>query len=658
MVVVLISVSMSMALAYAALSSQARGWQVRQNVQRQELARQAAESGAAIALHTMQSAAWSGVATPLSGTLNSDSQGTTSYSVTFLTIDGQTSPSAYPTGQGITTLSGSSAFHDSTTNGLSVSSAESAAQATRQALQVLLRVTGQWQSATDPLDLVTVSIEVGTELQPRVPGRTIIAPDIPEATDIFANNGSYDAIQTYALFASSGSSLNQSLRMRQGHCVDGPSWLTQGVSYTSTSNWSSTVRNELLQSIGSTYSQTTSGTTTFQYPHPIAGPITIVSSLTAAETTDLSRLNVPHSTASTTLTPPTVSFSDWTTYQLFQGGFTYSAHTLNGGTLDGDVLRPSASNPLGVFYRPGDLTIDDNVVIHGTLVCTGRVSFTGHNAIVASINWHDATGSPLATTSDLFPRAPAIVANEINLGSSLRASIDGAVVLTARMTGGNSSYDFLTDTDLSLSGTNATSAPIRPPYSEVSLPSNVDLSSVDDSGLHAIWLAEGNSGNWFPIIDKDSVKHRLTVLGEAKRSVPTSFRIARQRTRQFDLRGPLMASQLRLTTPSSWSLGATLWNNQHDLWLLTNQIEAANSLPLTPFVTWVASPANYNGWSNPWERAGLPLDPVVHIRPQTGIKFRDSLPLFRSYVPPANQITATNNPSGYRWRVLFWRDVL
>jgi hypothetical protein len=54
---------------------------------------------------------------------------------------------------------------------------------------------------------------------------------------------------------------------------------------------------------------------------------------------------------------------------------------------------------------------------------------------------------------------------------------------------------------------------------------------------------------------------------------------------------------------------------------------------------------------------GLPLEPVIHVRPQAGVKFRDSLPLFRSYVPPSNLITATNDPSGYRWRVLFWRDM-
>ena len=124
LVVVMIAISMSMALAYAALSSQARGVQVRQNVNRREMARQAAESGVSITLNKLQSATWSGVMTALSDTLSSDKQGTTSYKIEFLTIDGQTSPTAYPTGQGQTSLSGSAAFLNSTSNGLSSSSAD------------------------------------------------------------------------------------------------------------------------------------------------------------------------------------------------------------------------------------------------------------------------------------------------------------------------------------------------------------------------------------------------------------------------------------------------------------------------------------------------------------------------------------------------------
>lgn len=657
LVVVMIAISMSMVLTYAALSSQARGVQVRQNVNRQEMARQAAESGAAIALNQLQSPSWSGVATPLSGTLNSDKSGSTTYEVTFFTIDGQTSPSAYPAGQGKTSLSGSWEFFNANSAGLSTSSADMAASATRQAFQLLIRCTGKWQSATDALDFVAETIEVGVELQPRVPGRTILAPDIPEATDVLASNGSYDTIQNYALFASAGSGSNPSLTLQPGQRIDGPSWLTNGATLFNEPRWNSTVRDEFLQSIGTVYSQTSGSTTTLRHPHPFGGPITMVSNFSSSETSDLSKLNVPRLTASSSLMTPSISFSDWKTYQLYQGGFSYSAEILKSGTLDNVVLRPAPRNPLGVFVREGNLTIDDNVVVQGTLVCSGRIIFTGNNVICDSVNWRDSSGGPLVSTSDLFPRLPAIVANHIQLNSSTRASIEGAVLLTSTLSGADGSYDFVSGDDLNLVGTQATSVPIRQPYSRVQLPSNIDLSNVSGSGGHAIWLADGNSGNWFPIIEVDESNRRLTILGEANRPAPTSFRIARQRARHFDVRGPLMATRATFSSSNSWKLSSNLWSNQHSLWQLQTQIEANNGQPITPFVTWVANPANYTGWGNPWEQVGLPLEPVVHLRPQPGIRFRDSLPLFRSFVPPPNLVTATNDPSGYRWRVLFWRDL-
>lgn len=658
LVIVMIAISMSMALTYAALSSQARGVQVRQNVNRQELARQAAESGAAIALNQMQSPSWSGVSTPLSGTLSSDKTGSTTYTVTFLTIDGQTSPSAYPAGKGQSSLNGSTDFFNSTANGLSISSADAAATATRQAFQVLIRSTGKWQSASDALDFVTEAIEVGVELQPRVPGRTIVAPDIAEASDVLASNGSYDTIQNYAIFASSGSNSNPSLTLQPGQRIDGPSWLRRGVSIFNGPQWKAATRTEFLLSTGTVYSTTSGGTVSLLHPHPFGGEITTLNNLSAGETTDLAALKVSRLSATSTPTPPTITFANWKTYQLYQGGFSYNATTLTNSTLTNTVLRPSLLNPLGVFYYQGNLIIGSNTVVQGTLVCSGQIIVNGNNVNLASVNWRDSSGNTVVTSSNIFPRMPAIVAQNLVMSSTPRASIDGAVLLTSTFSGVDGDYDFLSGTDINLSGSQATSTPIRQPYSRVQLPVTTNLNGVLGDGTHAIWLAEGNSGNWFTIIDVDAASHQLTILGEATRSSPTTFRIRRQRVNNFDLRGPVMATRVTFSVSSSWKLSTSLWNNQHALWQLIAQIQANNGQPVTPFVTWVANPAIYNDWGTPWENVGLPLEPVIHVRPQPGVKFRDSPPLFRSYVPPANLITNTNNPSGYRWRVLFWRDVL
>ncbi len=656
LVVVMIAISMSMALTYAALSSQARGVQVRQNVNRLALARQAAESGAAIALNQLQLPSWSGVTIPLSGTLSSDKVGSTKYSVSFLTIDGQSSPSAYPAGQGQTSLSGSSDFFNSSANGLSISSADAAATATRQAFQVLIRSTGKWQSATDALDFVTESIEVGVELQPRAPGRTIIAPDISQATDLLTSNGSYDTIQNYALFASEGSTSNPSLTVQPGQRIDGPSWLKDGISLFNGPRWKAATRTDFLTSAGTVYSTTSGSTVSLLHPHPFGGAITMFSSFSSAEATDLAALKVSRVGATSTPTAPTITFANWKTYQLYQGGFSYNATTLANSTLTNTVLRPSLLNPLGVFYYQGNLTIGSNTIIQGTLVCTGQITVNGNNVNLASVNWRDSAGDTIVASSDLFPRMPAIVAQSLVMSSSPRASVDGAVLLTSTFTGADGDYDFMGGTNFNLSGAQATSTPIRQPYSQVQLPATTSLTGVFGDGTYAIWLAEGNSGNWFTIVDVDAPNHRLTILGEAIRTSPTTFRIRRQRVNCFDVRGPLMATRVSFSAPSSWKLSTGLWNSQYALWQLNAQIEANNGQPITPFVTWVADPGNYDGWGSPWELAGLPLEPVIHLRPQLGVKFRDSPPLFRSYVPPSNLITATNDPSGYRWRVLFWRD--
>ncbi len=589
--------------------------------------------------------------------LGSDPSGTTSYTIEFRTIDGETSPTAYPTGKGQTPLSGSSAFFNPSSNGLSSSSAGTAASAMRQAFQLLVRSTGKWASLTDPLDFVTETVEVGVELQPRVPGRQILAPDITEATDVLASNASFNQIQNYALFTSAGSSGQPSLTLEPGQCIDGPTWLTQGIKVFSGPKWNDSVRDEFLRSTGTLYSTSSGGNVSLLHPHPLGGPITNASSFTASELADLTKLNVPRVTAGTSLTTPSITFANWKTYRLYEGGFTYNAETLTNGTLDSSVLRPSLHNPLGVFYREGALTIDDNVVVQGTIVCSGKISFTGDNVLLESVNWRDSSGSEVVSNGKLFPRMPAIVAQSIALNSGTRASIEGAVLLTSSLAGADGSYDFVSGTDVNVSGSNATSAPIRQPYSEVQLPAGTNLSNASGR-THAIWLAEGNSGNWFPIIDVDATNRRLTILGEAIRPTATNFRIRRQRTRCFDVRGPLMASRATFTASGSWKLSNGLWNNQYNIWQLITQIQANNGQPITPFVTWVADPSTYNGWGGPWETAGLPLEPVVHIRPQTGVTFRDSLPLFKSYVPPAHLITATNDPSGYRWRVLFWREML
>ena len=654
--IVLISISLSLMLTYATLNSQTRNIQIRQNVNRQELAHQAAESGVAVALNQLQSASWAGVSTAITGTLSSDAFGTATYSVQFLTIDGQTSPSAYASTSGLTNMNWSNDVFDTTSSGLSTTSLATAMTATKQAFQLLIRSTGKWQSATISSDSVTDIIEVGVELQPRVPGRAVTPGEPASATDVKANSASYDTIQTYALFATTGSSSNPSLTIEPGHRIDGPCWLSRGVAVFNGPKWSTNPRNDFLQSTGTLYSSNSGSQTVLRHPHPFGGLLTTNTVLTTSEAADMTtKLNVPRQQATSVPTAPTVTFSNWQTYQLFQGGFTYNAETLTSSNLDTIVLRPTPKNPLGIFYRSGSLTIGHSVVVQGTLVCTSKVQFTGNNSVVSSINWRDSTGATLLSSSDLFPRLPAIVCQNLDFDASVIATVEGAVLSTGTVTNSPSDYDFVYTTDINLSGSQATSTPLRQPYSQVQLPSGTNLSNVLGGGQHAIWLADGNSGNWFSIVDVDNTNKRLTVLGEAKRSSPVSFQIRRQRYESIDLRGPVMTTRMKLVIGNAWQLGTSFWNSRYSLWQLLVSNQQTLGQPQTPFVTWVGDPASYPGWGAPHDTAGLPLEPTLHIRPLTGITYRESLPIFKSYVPPTN-VTSTADSSGYRWRILFWRN--
>lgn len=659
LVIVLIAISMSLALTYASLSSQSRGLQIQQNVDRKELARRAAESGAAIALAKIQSSSWSGVAAPLAGNLGSDATGTSSYSVTFLTIDGLASPAAYPTTSGLTSLGPSGGtITNIESPGLTLTNAATAATAIRKSFQLLIRSTGKWQSASSAADFVTVTVEAGTELQPRVIGRTILPGDTVAASDVFASNGQYDNIQQYALFATMGSSGNQSLRIEPGQRIDGASWINRGIRVFSGPGWSMTVRQHFLQDIGTQHTTADGTQTLLPYPHPFGGPVTHFNSLSTTESTNLTKLNVPHQQAAQMPTVPAVTFSAWKHYQLFQGGFTYDAEILSSGTLEDDVLRPTSRNPLGVFYREGNLSIKDDVVVQGTLVCTGSVYFQSNDVLLSSVNWRDESGGELVSGSSLFPRAPSLVATNVDFDKNIRVGIDGAVVVTNTMTGADGDFELLNVPALDVSGSQATARPIRQPFSEVQLPTTFDASSITNGGQYAVWLQDGISGQWLPIVSVDVGGHKLTVLGEVRHDQPVNFRIRPQRQRWSDIRGPLLVGRLQLSVPNAWNLGS-FWSSRYSLWQLANDLLQDAGLSPVTWKDYVASPANYPSWGSPYETVGLPLDPIFHLKPLPGVKYRDALPLFKSYVaPPATGIvspTVATDPSGYRWRVLTWQ---
>ncbi len=93
---------------------------------------------------------------------------------------------------------------------------------------------------------------------------------------------------------------------------------------------------------------------------------------------------------------PSPTNSDINLYQTYtSGSSTYSADPLPGnattltGTAGVTTLSSTSTNPAGIWYSAGNLTLYDNVTINGTLVVNGSLTVSG-----ANITINPTTGYP------------------------------------------------------------------------------------------------------------------------------------------------------------------------------------------------------------------------------------------------------------------------
>ena len=73
--------------------------------------------------------------------------------------------------------------------------------------------------------------------------------------------------------------------------------------------------------------------------------------------------------AEKTSIPPNANIRDYSTYTY--RGQTYSATALTGLLAPGTVLGPTPTNPAGIYRQGGQLEIQGNVIINGTLIVAG-----------------------------------------------------------------------------------------------------------------------------------------------------------------------------------------------------------------------------------------------------------------------------------------------
>ena len=614
MLIVMLAIGLSLALTYGFVRTQVTSLRLTQNDLRRDLALEAARTGLSIGLLRMQAPEWVGVSDAYTKVIQQDTTNKTVCVVTFEPLaPGQLS--------GVPDIE----------------------------LPLHLRVVskGTWSAPYNTAEQVSRTVKAVVRLLPRLPGRTARAGDLASASDQAVNPTNYEATLAYSLTATAS---HTSLKFDPDTRVEGPVWLRDDINFFKGPSWSNSVRDTLLSETGDQLGSL-SGSASFQHPHPLNGPLLFSSSPKNAVQADLSRLKTTWTTTTTNPSIASLDISLWSNYRLYDRGITYQATTLD-GTLENTTLRPTASNPLGVFVRSGDLSIRNGVVVQGTLVVTGRITVQGAPVSITSYNWRSSSGTPLITDADQWPRLPAIVAANMSFTREARTVVEGAVVLNGDLTGGGGEFEWLSGTQIDLTGT-ATATRGQQPYSTVQLVNSPNLATLTGDLRYAIWLANGTSGRWYQIQSVDVAARKLTVVGEVQITTAVPYRIRLNRDQFVELNGPVVVDTMDIDRCLPWDLTTTLWTLRVTDWTATNTLLVQLGQPRISFPDWLANPANFLGLLPPLPTTGLPLEPTFHLRPTPGVKYLSNGPLFRPFV---GSTTSDSVYSGYRWKIVDWRE--
>tara|TARA_R110002095_G_scaffold208902_1_gene194907 strand:+ start:701 stop:2590 length:1890 start_codon:yes stop_codon:yes gene_type:complete len=618
LILVMFALSMSLVLTYSFIQNQSVLTQISENGSRRDLAMSAARAGIADALNRINSLDWAGVSDQYQRTFQTDSDGISTYTVSF----------------------------------------NAPADSISSVLELEVHSLGVWTSAENNNMRSEYQITAKVRLVPRLNGRTILTGDSASAIDQVANPGNYDLISQYAVFAEEGT---DSLLFDPCDRIDGNIWLNRRLKMFQDPGWSSSVRRTYMQDLGKRFVSFPAGSTSLadtavHYPHPIAGKITFYNSPDYSVQQDLSDLKVNWANTNVRLSLPGSNNSHFSSYQLYAGGPVYQAVSLN-SSLYNVTLKPTPANPLGIFYRNGSLSVYDNVVIQGTLVTKYKITFHGKGIHIAAFNWKGTGGESLVTDAHLWPRLPTLVADDIEFERETQTTIEGAIVCQGDVTGAGGSVSYPNTTSIQLTGT-ATAVSIEQPYSTVTLQEFRFINSLTSDGKYAIWLNTagtghvGSTGTWYPIVGVDSQNQRLTIRGEIDHATPTGYQIKQHKQALTQIRGPVCAETFDFNRLDEWVLSSSLWNDRKNRWEYDNGLRAFLRLPLLGLSEWLENPLNFFGWSSYYQTNGLNLEPTLHIQHLNNQKYRWEPPLFQPY----NGGAANAEHSGYRWSLIDWRE--
>ncbi|QDT66975.1 hypothetical protein [Calycomorphotria hydatis] len=607
MIIVMLAVSTALVISLSFMQSQQTSLQIGQNVKRGQLALEAARTGATVALADMQSASWAGVQTPLTRTMLSEQDGEVSYTVTYHAVESSD------------TLSPLAA-----------------------AFRVRVLSTGSWVPTDVSLGTVSREVEFVAELRPRLPGRTVGEGDFADVDDLADPIGDFMQLQEYAATAhDTGDSLSLNPRQR----IDGDIYISGAMNFFESPDWSDSIRNEYLDSVGTVLGTADSRV----HPHPLTGTVRTNSSFDSALVTDFGRVGVPSETTST-LSVPSYSNSAFTSYQVFEGGFTYSAGSIASSIPSNTTYVPTDSNPLGILYNTSNRQFGNDVVIVGTVINMRDVTVNGDRILISPPDWRGSIEGMEIDNPDLWPRLPAVITgDDFNCGGISSCTINGVVITNDDFKGSLSDYEYITNFT-PIWGT-ATAQPSGDGKSLVSFQSSVNLSSVPSDAELAITV--GSAELRYFIKSVDDAADTVTILGEAVHDSPVWVQVRPDRHRSLDVHGSVIAgSSINITAPPSWdNFSSSGWAEKFSEWESYNAWMAYYGWDSVEFATWLSSYLSWWGDGNPMQTYGMGLEPTFHIYRPSNSNCVLQPPLFRP--SPGND---SGEGAGYRWEILSWKE--
>ena len=367
LIVALALMAVAMTLSYAVLRTQGMAVQIQANSNLGERARQAAWSGFFAGVRNMHQTSWAGVNTVFNGSVN----GYDSYSVAYATGD----PS-------LTAAS---------------------AQYSDYPYRVTLSITGAAVDAAHAGVTATHSLKAVVRLAPR---------------QLATEPADWSSILQYTVYqrTSSNFTVDWPCRIQGNLFLQGTLSLCPTYPYPSAAVTRYLTDLSAMSGSGTEY-RPLSGTITLPYPSnnpPFRSWLT--------STLGVSTIDNKHASTAGLSYP-----NSMTSYQIYRGGAVYQTQQLS-GQLKNTTLAPNVlTNPLGLYYANGPLSLQDNVSITGSLVCDGVLSIDGSGVSLQSYPLPPLAGSTQPVHLPAVISGSDFLVNAAPRGEVMQASVQGVL---------------------------------------------------------------------------------------------------------------------------------------------------------------------------------------------------------------------------------------